>query len=77
MLIRNEQVSRFRGKIIDECYQKAVYDLYGDDPFDYFYDAGPSYIDMMYSIKALTIENWYPPELIKKLRSKGKTKPSI
>ena len=70
ILNRITKVNIMQHKILRNC---ADYNLrHMDDTnyscsFDWFYDQGPRYYKMIYSLKKIEIESWYNQMLINKL----------
>lgn len=69
-LFRNHKVSKFRGQIIELCYEYEMRlmpnPFFEPSPYTWFYDKY-SYEDMMNSTKPLILEKWYSQEEINKL----------
>jgi purine-cytosine permease-like protein len=61
------KVYQFRIRVIDICcdYNKST--GYTDNSLQWLYSDGPSFKDMVFSFKKLTLDNWYEEEKLKRI----------
>lgn len=72
ILYRNIEVAKLRMKLNELCFEyclRHAHEEAFESPYRWFYDKLPTYGQMLWSFKRLTIDQWAPREDIKKLFS--------